>query len=61
MAKRIIREDRICSGWNLFYIASLYNSKGDVLSKDSSRNLKLLDQVFIEKSVIRSQVEIDTM
>ena len=66
LADRIIKEGCIPSDWNLSYIVSLYNGKGDALSRDSYRGLKLLDQVMkiIERvldSVIRSQVDIDSM
>ena len=66
LADRIIKEGCIPSDWNLSYIVSLYNGKGDALSRDSYRGLKFLDQVMkiIERvldSVIRSQVDIDSM
>ena len=66
LADRIIKEGCIPSDWNLSYIVSLYKGKGDALSRDSYRGLKLLDQVIkiIERvldSVIRSQVDIDSM
>ena len=66
LANRIIKEGRIPSHWNLSYIVSLYKGKGDTLSRDNYRGLKLLAQVMriIERvldSVIRSQVDIDSM
>ena len=66
LADRIIKEGCIPSDWNLSYIVSLYKGKGDALSRHSYRGLKLLDQVMkiIERvldSVIRSQVDIDSM
>ena len=41
LANRIIKEGVIASDWNLSYIISLYNNKGDSLSRDSCR----VDQV----------------
>ena len=66
LADRIIKEGCIPSDWNLSYIVSLCKGKGDALSRHSYRGLKLLDQVMkiIERvldSVIRSQVDIDSM
>ena len=66
LANRIIKEDRIPSDWNLSYIVRLYKGKGDALSRDNYRGLKLLDQVMmiIERvldSMIRSQGDIDSM
>ena len=66
LANRIIKEGCIPSDWNLSYIVSLYKGKGDALSRDNYRGLKLLDQVMmiIERvldSMIRSQVDIDSM
>ena len=66
LANKIIKEDRIPSDWNLSYIVKLYKGKGDALSRDNYRGLKLLDQVMkiIERvldSVIRYQVDIDSM
>ena len=59
-------EGCIPSDWNLSYIVSLYKGKGDTLSRDSYGGLEILDQVMkiIEEvldSVIRSQVDIDSM
>ena len=66
LANRIIKESCIPSDWNLSHIVSLYKGKGDALSRDNYRSLKLLEQVMkiIERvlhSVIRSQVKIDSM
>ena len=66
LANRIIREGRLSSNWKLLHIVSLYKSKGDALSRDNYRGLKLLDQEMkiIERvldSVIRSQVDIDNI
>ena len=66
LANRIIKEGCIPSDWNLSYIVSLYNSKDDAFSRDSYRGMKILDQVIkiIERvldSVIRSQIDIDSM
>ena len=65
-ANRIIKEGCIPSDWNFSYIVSLYKGKGDALSRDNYRGLKLLDQVMkiIERvlySVIRSQIDISSM
>ena len=66
LANRIINEGRISSDWNLSCIVSLYKGKGDALSRDNYRGLKLLDQVTkiigrVLDSVIRSQVDIGSM
>ena len=66
LANRIIKEGCIPSDWNLSYIVSSYKDKGDALSRDNCRGLKLRDQVLkiIEKvldSVIGLQVDIDSM
>ena len=66
LANRIIKEGSIPSDWKLSYIVSSYKGKGDALSRDNYRGLKMLDQVIkiIERvldSVIRSQVDIDSM
>ena len=66
LANRIIKEGPIPSDWNLLYIVILYKGKGDALSRDNYRGLKLLDQVMkiikrVLDSVIRSQVDIDSM
>ena len=46
LTNRIIKEGRIPSGSNLSYIFSLYKSKGDALSRDNNRGLKMLDQIM---------------
>ena len=66
LANRIVKEARIPSHWNLSDIVSPYKGKGDALSRDNYRGLKLLDQVMkiikrVLDSVIRSQVDIDSM
>ena len=66
LANRTIKEGRIPSDWNISYIVSLYKGKGDALSRDNYRGLKLLEQVMkiIERvldSVIRSQADIHSM
>ena len=63
---RIIKEGHISSDWNLLWIVSLYKDKSDAVSRDNYRDLKMLDEVMsiIERvldSVIRSQVDIDSM
>ena len=66
LANRIIYEGKIPEDCNLSYIVSCYKGKGDALSRDSYRGLKLLEQVLkiierILETVIRSQVDIDSM
>ena len=66
LANRIVKEGCIPSDWNLSYIVSLYKGKGDALSRDNYRGLKMLDQVMkiIERvldTMIRSQVDINNM
>ena len=66
LANRIVKEACIPSHWNLSDIVSPYKGKGDALSRDSYRGLKLLDQVMkiikrVLDSVIRFQVDIDSM
>ena len=46
LTNRIIKEGRIPSGLNLSYIVSLYKSKGDALSRDNNRGLKMLNQIM---------------
>ena len=66
LANRIIKEEHIPSDWNLSHNVSLYKGKGDALSRDNFRGLKMLDHAMkiIERvldSVIRPQVDIDSM
>ena len=66
LANRIIKEVHIPSDWKLPNTVSLYKGKGDALSKDNYRGLKMMGQVMkvIERvpySVIRSQVEINSL
>ena len=65
---RIIKEGCIFSDWYLLYIINLCKVKGDALSRDNYRSLKMLDQVTkviviegVLDSVRRSQVDIDNM
>ena len=61
LANIIINEGRAPSDWHLSYIVSLYKRRCS-LSRDNYRGLKLLDQVMkIIDSVIRSQVDIDSI
>ena len=61
LAKIIINEGRAPSDWHLSYIVSLYKRRCS-LSRDNYRGLKLLDQVMKTiDSVIRSQVDIDSI
>ena len=62
LADRIIKEGHIRSDWNLLYTVSLYKGKGDALSRDNYRSLKMLEKVIaiIEQvldSLIRFQVD----
>ena len=66
LANRIIKESRVPSDWTLSYTVSLYKGKSDALSRENYRGFKVLDQVMkiIERvldSVIRSQIDIDSM
>ena len=66
LANTIIKEGCTTSDWNLSYIVSLYNNKGDALSRDNYRGLKLLEQLMkiidrVLDSVIRSEVDINSM
>ena len=66
LANKIINEGRIPSHRNLSHIVRLYEGKGDALSRDTYRDLKMLDQAItiIERvidSEIRSEVDIDSM
>ena len=53
LANKIIKECRIPSDCNLLHIVSLYKGKGDALSRNSDRGLKLMDQVtkIIERAL----------
>ena len=66
LVNRIIKEGHFPSDWNLSHNVSIYKGKGDALSRDNYRSLKMLDQVMkinerVLDSVIRSHVDINSI